>query len=96
MIVGFVLVFIAKKQVKDRNLRKFLILTGLSAGLFLILAILHNVFYGIAESFADNAIIKGIMSVLEVVSFMGAICVVPIVFIIGVVGSIIVYKRKKK
>jgi phosphoglycerol transferase MdoB-like AlkP superfamily enzyme len=95
-ILGFVLVVLAKKRVENKYLKKFLILTGLSAGFFLILSVLHNVFYAIAETFADNVLIKSIMSVLEVISFMVAICVIPIVFLVGTVCSIVLYRKISK
>jgi len=93
MILGLVLSFLTWKKINDKKLKRFLLMTGLSAGLFLVLSILHNVFYAISEIFSDKAIIKGIMSVMEVTAFLGAVCLVPIIFLVCVIGTLVAYKK---
>ncbi len=91
MVLGFILAILARKWVKNKRLKTFLMLAGFSSGSFLILSVLHNVFYGVAEVFEDIVIIRYIATVLEVVSFLASIIVVPITFLVGVVGSLVVH-----
>lgn len=96
-LLGLALVFFAWKLKIKGSLKKFLILTGVSASGFFVFAILHNFFYGFGIIAKDIIIIKYIMEALSVASFIIAVFVCPILFLIGAIGSIhLLIKKKKK
>lgn len=92
LILGIWLVFLAKKE--KGKLKFFLILTGISTIGPLIFSILHNVFYGL-EMVVNVSILKSIFEGLHVASFFIALVVSPITFLIGVIGSIVIFIKKK-
>jgi len=57
--------------------------------------LLHNFFYGLGIIAANITVLKYLMEGLHVAFFIIAIFVCPIGFIIGAVGSIIIFIRKK-
>ena len=78
----------------DRKLKKYLILTAASIVGFVICVILHNVVYGLliylfGEDFWDKIGISD-----EPFFFLLAVFVCPILFLIGVVGSIVLIIKK--
>jgi len=78
----------------DRKLKKYLILTAASIAGFVICVILHNVTYGLliylfGENFWDKIGIPD-----EPFFFLLAIVVCPVLFLIGVVGSIVLIIKK--
>ena len=78
----------------DRKLKKYLILTAASIAGFVICVILHNVTYGLliylfGENFWDKIGISD-----EPFFFLLAVFVCPILFLIGVVGSIVLIIKK--
>ena len=78
----------------DRKLKKYLILTVASIAGFVICVILHNVIYGLliylfGEDFWDKIGISD-----EPFFFLLAVFVCPILFLIGVVGSIVLIIKK--
>jgi len=78
----------------DRKLKKYLILTAASIAGFVICVILHNVIYGLliylfGENFWDKIEISD-----EPFFFLLAVFVCPILFLIGVVGSIVLIIKK--
>lgn len=78
----------------DRKLKKYLILTVASIAGFVICVILHNVIYGLfiywfGEDFWDKIGIPD-----EPFFFLLAVFVCPILFLIGVVGSIVLIIKK--
>jgi len=91
MILGFILGIFARKWVKNKKFKTFLMLAGFSAGSFLILTVLHNVFYGVAEAFNDIVIVRYVAEALSVVSFIVSLIVVPVAFLVGVVGSLVIH-----
>ena len=78
----------------DRKLKKYLILTAASIAGFVICVILHNVIYGLliylfGEDFWDKIGISD-----EPFFFLLAVFVCPVLFLIGVVGSIVLIIKK--
>ncbi|MEE8131682.1 MAG: hypothetical protein V3T98_01430 [Candidatus Paceibacterota bacterium] len=90
LILGVKLTFIARKE--KGKLKLFLMLTGISAVAPLPFAILHNLFYGLAIIFEN---FKHLFEALHVASFIIAIVIAPIIFIVGAVGSIFFFKKGK-
>jgi uncharacterized membrane protein len=86
LIQGIRLTLIARKE--KGKLKLFLMLTGISAIAPLIFAILHNLFYGLTITFEN---LKYLFEPLQVTFFILAIIIAPIIFIVGVVGSIIFF-----
>ncbi len=92
-LLGGVLVFLSWKLKKKGKLRIFLLLTGSSAVGFLIGVLLHNFVYGLCIYLFGDGFWKGGD---EAVFFIIALFVCPIVFLVGVVGSIVLMIRENK
>ena len=88
IVQGIRLTLRARK--KSGILKVFLLITGLSAIAPMPFTILHNLFYGLAETFEN---LKSIFEVLHGTSFIISVLIAPVLFIIGIVGSIIILKR---
>jgi len=92
--LGVALIFLTVKERVGGTLMKFLILTGASAAGFFVSAVLHNVFCGLGIEISHIVVLSQSMEVLHVVFFCLAIIVCPIGFLVGVVGSIVLAKRR--
>lgn len=84
LVLGIVLVFLGRKE--QGKLRLFLVLTGASAIAPLLFSVLHNLFYGLAIAFEGLAFL---FEPLHAISFIISIIIAPILFITGMIGSII-------
>ncbi len=91
LIQGTRLAFIARKE--KGLLKIFLMLTGIAALAPLPFSILHNAFYALAIVFEN---FEFLFEVLHVASFIIALAVAPITFIVGVIGSLIIFHKNKK
>ncbi|NQT49534.1 hypothetical protein HQ571_02455 [Candidatus Kuenenbacteria bacterium] len=92
-IMGILLiVFTVKQKIKGKQ-KVFLILTGASAVGVLVFSILHNLVYGLLI-FLFNENIWDKLGGEEPFFFILAILVCPVVFLVGVVGSIVGFVRK--
>jgi len=89
LVLGIILTIMARKE--QGRLKLFLMLTGISAIAPFIFSILHNLFYGLAITFEN---LKFLFEALHVASFFISLLVAPITFIIGVVGSLILYRKR--
>jgi len=96
VILGSVLIGLTLVQKVEGKLKKFLVLTGASAAGFFVFAILHNIFYGLEQITGHIAILSYSMKALEVIFFLIAIFACPIGFLIGVIGTIIIFNKKRK
>ena len=95
-LLGLVLVFLTIKRGVKGKLKGFLILTGSSASGFLIGVLLHNFLYGLGMVFNHISWLYSLMEVLHVAFFLMAVLVCPLSFLVGVVGSVIIFNKKKK
>ncbi len=93
-LLGIILIFLVLKSKVKGKLKVFLLLTGVSSVGFLIGVILHNTFYALGIIFEHITILKYLMEIFHVVFFLIAIPICPILFLIGVIGSIVLFKRK--
>ena len=84
-----------KKKVKG-NLKKYLILTSASALGFFISILLHNIFYGLGIMAKYITLLSYILEALHVIFFLIATIICPIGFLIGTIGSIILFHKEKK
>lgn len=96
VILGSVLIGLTLVQKVEGKLKKFLILTGASAAGFFVFALLHNIFYALAQVTGHIAILSYLMKSLEVIFFLIAIFACPIGFLVGVIGTIIMFNKKRK
>jgi hypothetical protein len=96
VILGSVLIGLTLVQKVEGKLKKFLILTGASAAGFFVFVLLHNIFYALEQITSHIAILSYLMKAFEVIFFLIAIFACPIGFIIGVIGTIIMFKKKRK
>ena len=94
LLLGITLIFLTIKQKIKGKLKIFLILTGASAISPLVFSILHNLFYALAIITEDIFIIKNIMEFLHVFSFLISIIGSPIGFLVGAIGTIVLFTRK--
>ena len=97
-LLGLVLLILSLREKSIGKLKKFLILTGVSASGFFIFVILHNLFYALGMIVEEIFILNYLIEGLHVVFFLTAVIVCPIGFLIGMIGSIILlikHKNKK-
>lgn len=90
LVLGIILTCQARKQVG--KLKIFLLLTGISAMAPLVGTILHNAFYALGIIFEK---LSWLFEFLHASFFIISLLVAPIVFLVGIVGSIILFKHKK-
>ena len=96
VILGSALIGLTLVQKVEGKLKKFLILTGASAAGFFVFALLHNIFYGLEQVTGHITILSYLMKAFEVIFFLIAIFACPIGFLIGVIGSIVLFIKKRK
>jgi len=96
VILGSVLIGLTLVQKVEGKLKKFLVLTGASAAGFFVFAILHNIFYALEQITSHITILSYLMKAFEVIFFLIAIIACPIGFIIGVIGTIVMFNKKRK
>ena len=99
LLMGGILVVNTLKQKVEGRLKKFLILTGVSASGYIIFVVFHNLFYALAEITRHIAFLGFLMNAFEVIFFLAAIFACPAGFIIGSIVSITLLRievKKKK
>jgi len=87
-ILGLVLLIGVIKQ-KKTLLIKFLLLTGLSAVSFFAGTVLHNVFYALGT--LNIPVLTYLFEGLHILFFFVAIPIAPLGFLIGMIGSIVLF-----
>mgnify|MGYP001150591376 CR=1 FL=1 len=95
-LLGGVLIFLTLKLKVKGTLKKFLILTGASSAGFLTSVILHNFIYGLFIYWFGADFWDKIGLADEPFFFILAIFVCPVVFLVGVVGSVVLFIKKRK
>ena len=96
VILGSILIGLTLVQKVEGNLKKLLILAGASAVGFFVFVLLHNIFYALAQVTSHISILNYLMKAFEVIFFLIAIFACPIGFVIGVIGTIVMFKKKRK
>ncbi|MFH2013465.1 MAG: hypothetical protein ABIJ17_00645, partial [Patescibacteria group bacterium] len=89
LLFGIILLVFSKKE--KGKLKTFLILTGISAISPLLFTVLHNLFYGLSITFENY---KALFEWFHALFFIISIIISPIIFIIGIIGSMILLKNK--
>lgn len=89
-VLGAILLFLTlKTKAINPKFKKFLILTGSSSTAFLLSVLLHNFLYALSILFQHISMLSRLFEMLHAVFFIIGIFVCPIVFVVGIVGSII-------
>ena len=96
VILGSILIGLTLEKKVEGKLKKFLMLTGASAAGFFVFVLLHNIFYGLEQITSHITILSYLMKAFEVVFFLVAIFACPIGFLIGVIGAIVMFNKKRK
>lgn len=90
LILGIYLTILSKKE--TGRLKTYLMITGLSASTPLLSVILHNLFYGLGIAFPN---LSTFFEILHVGFFLLALIVAPVLFLIGIIASMVqIYKKK--
>ena len=92
-LLSCLLIFLTFKLKLKGKLKKFLLLTGASAAGFFVFSVLHNVFYALGILSSNIPVLVNLMEILHVLSFIIAILVCPICFLIGLIGSSILLRN---
>lgn len=87
-LLGVVLCVLAARSRIDSALKRFLVLTGGSAAGILVSIVLHNVVFGLFLDFWESTGIGD-----EPFFFIMGIIVLPIAYVVGVIGSIVLMAR---
>lgn len=95
-LLGAALIFLTVRKKVKGKLKKFLILTGASAVGFLVSVLLHNFFYGLAIITSRITVLSFLMEILHGLFFIVAIFICPIGFLVGVIGSMALFIKKKR
>lgn len=95
-LLGLALTFLTVKEKIEGTLKKFLILTGVSSAGFFVSVVLHNAFYALGIIASQIIVLSYLMEALSVAFFMIAIFVCPLGFLVGVVGSIVLFIKKRE
>ncbi len=93
-LLGILLVIFTFKEKVKGWLKFFLLLTGLSASGFFLFVVLHNFFYALNIIWTDITILRHLTEWLHVAYFLIAVFVCPVTFLIGLIGSIILFLKK--
>ena len=91
-LLGLALLVLSLREKVEKKFQGFLILTGASATGFFAFVILHNAFYALGLIIGQVFFLSYLIESLQIASFLIAIFVCPIAFLVGVIGSI-VYRR---
>lgn len=90
-VLGTSLFILLKKYEYEKSLRIFLTMSAIGSFGFFLSIFLHNASYALAIFFENAYVPMTIFNILEVIFFIIAIPICPIIFIVGYVGSIILW-----
>ena len=96
VLLGSMLIGLTLVQKVEGKLKKLLILTGASAAGIFVFALLHNILYALGQVTSHITILSYLMKAFEVIFFLTAIFASPIGFLIGVIGTIVMFNKKRK
>ena len=95
-VLGAVLIFLTIKEKIKGLLKVFLLLTGISAIGFFVSVFLHNAFYALGTVISHIIVLGYSIQILHVTFFIIAIFVCPLGFLIGLMGSIVLFINQEK
>ena len=94
LLLGIALIVLAAKSISRGLLKKFLLITGAAPIGAVVSVLLHNVFYGIFIHFFGADFWDRIGTGDEPIFFILAIIICPIAFLVGIIGSIVLFKKE--
>ncbi|MBU3918608.1 hypothetical protein KKC63_01740 [Patescibacteria group bacterium] len=95
-LLGGLLFFYSLKLKRQGRRRKFLLLTSISACGFFIFVFLHNAFYALSVISENILALKYFFEFLHTIFFITAVIVCPLGFLVGTIGSILLFIKNKK
>ena len=87
-LLGLLLALLVKKQKLEKTLRKYLLLTGVSAAGVFPCMLIHNFIYGVSIYFFG-------VDFEDPISFLLALLILPAIFIFSVARSILLLRKKQ-
>ncbi len=93
-LLGIALLVLTLKEKVEGKLGKFLFLAGISSVGFFLAVFLHNIFYALNEVAGQIAVLRYLAQALHVAFFFIAIPICPIIFLIGMTGSVVLLIKK--
>jgi len=87
-LLGIILIILTLKDKVEGSPRKFLFLTGISAVGFLVFVLLHNLVSGFLSTIFNREIEEPIFFILAVFAS-------PLGFLVGSIGSIVLFIKQK-
>jgi hypothetical protein len=93
-LLGLALLLLSVRWKQRTLLRIFWILAGASATGFALGSVLHNAFYALATVTGKWPILNAAIEILEVVFFLIATLLCPVVFFVSTVGAIVLIVRR--
>ncbi|MBW3001608.1 hypothetical protein KY338_00435 [Candidatus Woesearchaeota archaeon] len=93
-LLGVLLVIFTLKEKVKGWLKFFLLLTGISSSCFVLFVVFHNFFYALNIIWADIAVLRYLTEWLHVGYFLIGVLVCPVTFLIGLIGSIVLFLKK--
>ena len=94
-LLGIVLIVLTLKLKIKGLLKKFLILTGISAAGVLAGSVLHNFLYALAVLTEHITLLHYLFEFLHAAFFIIAVLLCPIGFLVGAIGGIVLFIKKK-
>jgi hypothetical protein len=94
-LLGLILIFLAIKGGVVGKLKKFLLLTGISSAGIFVAIVLHNLIYALAIYFLGEDFWERSGMGDEPVFFILGLIVLPICFLIGLIGTIVLLIKQK-
>lgn len=94
-LLGVALVFLTIRDKVKGKLKIFLLLAGASSIGFFVSVLLHNLFYALGIITKNIIILTQLIQVISVIFFIISVFICPIAFLVGIIGSIVMFIRKK-
>jgi len=95
-LLGGLLLFYSVRLKEKGRCRKFLLLTGASAFGFFVFVFLHNAFYALTVVSENIIVLKYFFEFLHAIFFLVAIPICPLGFLVGAIGSIVLFAKEKR
>jgi len=88
LLLGTILIILTFKRKVEGRLKKFLLVTGISAVGFVVCVLLHNLISGLLSTIFNK-------DIEEPVFFLLAVFGCPLGFLVGAIGSIVLFFRQR-
>lgn len=94
-ILGLVLLILTIRSKIERKQKRALLVTSISALGFFVGVFLHNAFYALAMVSESIPVLPALFEFFEIIFFLAAIFLSPILFITGIIMTIVQLIRSK-